>query len=96
MMEGVLLEDVGEPLQGGTYALSEEGRELGRRPVPPHLLFRKIEETFLAAGVCHGDIRPANVLRGSDGEIAFYVPTFCPTTCDIRGRDNRDTSRDMP
>jgi len=30
---------------------------------------RDIEDAFLAAGVCHGDIRPRNVLRGSDGRL---------------------------
>jgi len=28
-----------------------------------------MEGAFLAAGVCHGDIRPPNVLRGSDGKL---------------------------
>ena len=28
-----------------------------------------MEDIFLAAGVCHGDIRPPNVLRGSDGKL---------------------------
>lgn len=30
---------------------------------------RDLEHTFLAAGVEHGDIRPANVLRAADGRL---------------------------
>ena len=34
-----------------------------------HLPCRDLKNKFSAAGICHGDIRPPNVLRGPDGGL---------------------------